>query len=215
MRIRGEYKRNPWTPQGIHRIHGHAPKGSSWNPWNPCGFHEDSAEWVESTRNRWGSVNCCPLEAPRFIHNKANPDSQYATLQVKVEDTLKASVASQLLKTSVSFIGVTRRCLPWTVSPTARQCSTCLKWGHTAYVCKARFPACDQCAGPHLSSLHDQHVLSCKEKHCSHYGITCANCNGSHHASSMTCPFFKARSSPGELSKLQKARVERLRRRFT
>src|ERR1700759_2162479 len=59
MRIRGEYKRNPWTPQGIHRIHGHAPKGSSWNPWNPCGFHEDSAEWVESTRNRWGSVNCC------------------------------------------------------------------------------------------------------------------------------------------------------------
>src|ERR1700760_5097426 len=85
----------------------------------------------------------------------------------------------------------------------------CLKWGHTAYVCKARFPACDQCAGPHLSSLHDQHVLSCKEKHCSHYGITCANCDGSHHASSMTCPFFKARSSPGELSKLQKARVER------
>ena len=59
MRITGEYKRNPWTPQGIHRIHGHAPKGSSWNPWNPCGFHEDSAEWVESTRNRWGSVNCC------------------------------------------------------------------------------------------------------------------------------------------------------------
>src|ERR1700751_569773 len=66
MRIRGEYKRNPWTPQGIHRIHGHAPKGSSWNPWNPCGFHEDSAEWVESMRNRWGSVNCCSLETHSY-----------------------------------------------------------------------------------------------------------------------------------------------------
>ena len=78
-----------------------------------------------------------PLEPPRFVLNKANPALHHATLQIKVKDTLKASVAKKLLGTTVTFVGTTRRCLPWTVSPTARQCSTCLKWGHTAYVCRA------------------------------------------------------------------------------
>src|ERR1700760_1417241 len=110
-------------------------------------------------------------EAPsmaRFVLNKANPDSLHATLQVKVEDMQKASVAQKLLETSVSFVGITRRCQPWTISPTARQCSTCLKWGHTAYVCRARTPACNQCAGPHLSALHRQHVAACRERDCTH-----------------------------------------------
>src|ERR1700760_3417863 len=159
-------------------------------------------EWKKAT----------PLAPPRFVYNKANPNAQYATLQVKVKDTLKASVAMSLLKTSVSFIGVVRRCLPWTVSPTARQCSTCLKWGHTAYTCKARFPTCDQCAGPHLSSLHNQHTSSCKDKTCSHARIICANCDDSHRASSMVCPFFKARPPPSQLQERQKARVQRPRR---
>ena len=125
---------------------------------------------------------------------------------------MKASVAKKLLGTSVTFVGATRRCLPWTVSPTAQQCSTCLKWGHTAYVCRARSPQCDQCSSQHLTAYHAQHVSTCKDMRCTHYGILCANCDGPHHASSVSCPFFIARSSPGQLQKLQKVRVERLRR---
>ena len=151
-------------------------------------------------------------EKPRFIRPKNNPDPLCATFQVKVEDTQKASVAKKLLATSVTFAGITRRCQPWTVAPTARQCSTCLKWGHSAYVCRARSPQCDQCAGPHLTSLHRQHVSTCEDQGCTHFGIVCANCHEQHNASSVDCSFFKARSSPGQLQKLQKARVERLRR---
>ena len=149
---------------------------------------------------------------PRFVIAKTNPAAHCATLQVKIKDTQKASWAKKLLETTVAFIGVTRRCQPWTVSPTARQCSTCLKWGHTAYVCRARAPQCVSCAGPHLSSYHRTHVAGCEDLTCAHYQIKCANCNDSHEASSTSCPFFKARSSPGQLQKLQKARVERLRR---
>src|SRR6201994_945263 len=152
------------------------------------------------------------LDTPRFVPNKANPDSHYATLQVKVLDSQKGTTARKLLETSVSFVGITRRCLPWTVPRTARQCPTCLKWGHTAYLCKSRAPTCNQCAGPHLSSYHKQHAADCKDRACNHAGIFCANCAQQHHASSMMCPFFRNHSNPGELQKLQKARVERLRR---
>src|ERR1700760_656407 len=147
-------------------------------------------------------------EKPRFVFPKSNPDPPAATLQVRVKDTLKASVARTLLSTSVSFAGVTRRCQPWTVAPTARQCSTCLKWGHSAYVCRARSPQCDQCAGPHLTALHIQHVARCRDTECTHYDRKCANCNEQHNASSVTSPFFKARSSPGQLSKLQAERIK-------
>jgi hypothetical protein len=159
---------------------------------------------------QWKNIEV--IDAPRFVYPKTNPAPYCATLQVKVKDTQKASVAKKLLETSVSFIGITRRCQPWTVSPTARQCSTCLKWGHTAYVCRARAPQCNTCAGPHLSAYHRSHVAACEDQDCTHYQIRCANCYDSHEASSVSCPFFKARSSPGQLQKLQKARVERLRR---
>src|SRR6266478_8787978 len=104
---------------------------------------------------QWKDVEL--IDAPRFVHPKTNPAPYCATLQVKVKDTQKASVAKKLLEMSVAFIGITRRCQPWTVSPTARQCSTCLKWGHTAYVCRTRAPQCNTCAGLHLSALH--HIL--------------------------------------------------------
>jgi hypothetical protein len=153
------------------------------------------------------------LSPPEFIFPKNNPASTHATLRVKVKDTLKAHTAKKLLETSVSFVGVVRRCLPWTVSQTARQCATCLKWGHSAYVCRSQEPRCDQCAGNHLTAYHRHHASSCKDSSCTHYGIRCANCDQQHHASSMVCPFFHARSSPGRLQELQKMRVERLRRR--
>ena len=154
------------------------------------------------------------IDSPRFVFPKTGPAPYSATLQIKVKDTQKASTAKKLLETSVSFVGITRRCQPWTVSPTARQCSTCLKWGHTAYVCRARAPQCNSCAGPHLSVFHRTHVAKCDNPACTHFQIRCANCNDDHEASSTSCPFFKARSSPGQLQKLQKTRVERLRRKL-
>jgi hypothetical protein len=172
---------------------------------------EDLAYSFLRKHPEWKDVQI--TEKPRFIRPKHNPDPLCATFQVKVEDTQKATVAKKLLSTSVTFAGITRRCQPWTVAPTARQCSTCLKWGHSAYVCHARSPQCDQCAGPHLTGLHRQHASTCEDQGCTHFGIVCANCHEQHNASSVDCSFFKARSSPGQLQKLQKARVERLRRR--
>jgi hypothetical protein len=171
---------------------------------------DDIARNLLRSHPDWKSVKL--VEPPRFVFPKKNPDPFVATLQVKVVDTLKATVAKKLLTTSVTFAGVTRRCQPWTVAPTARQCSTCLKWGHTAYVCRSRTPYCNQCAGSHLSSLHSQHVSRCKDKNCTHYDRRCVNCDNQHEASSVECPFFKARSSPGQLQKLQVQRVQRLRR---
>jgi hypothetical protein len=152
------------------------------------------------------------LEPPRFIFPKRNPDPLSATLQVKVKDTAKASVAKKLLETTVTFVGIARRCQEWTVSSTARQCSTCFKWGHTAFTCKARSPTCDQCGGRHLSSHHSQHVSQCRAPDCAHYEIRCTNCNDQHYASSVECPFFKARSSTRQLRILQSERVARYRR---
>src|SRR6201994_3753621 len=96
---------------------------------------EDLAYSFLRKHPEWKDVRI--TDKPRFVRPKHNPDSLCATFQVKVEDTLKASVAKKLLSTSVTFAGITRRCQPWTVAPTARQCSTCLKWSHSAYVCRA------------------------------------------------------------------------------
>ena len=143
---------------------------------------------------------------------KRNPDPLCATLQVKVVDTRKACVAKKLLETTVSFAGVVRQCQQWSVAPTARQCSTCHKWGHSAYICRSRTPQCGSCAGNHFTALHGQHVAQCKTANCLHYQIRCINCNEQHEASSVACPFFKACSSPGQLQQLQEQRVKRLKR---
>jgi hypothetical protein len=74
----------------------------------------------------WKEVGYAGLVClPCFVVAKTNPAPHCATLQIKVKDTQKASMAKKLLETSVSFVGVTRRYQPWTVSPTARQCTTC------------------------------------------------------------------------------------------
>jgi hypothetical protein len=153
-----------------------------------------------------------PLGPPEFVFLKDHPTATHATLRIKVQDTQKATVAKKLLETTVTFVGVARRCLPWSVSQTARQCSSCLKWGHSAYVCRAREPHCDQCAGNHLTAYHRHHASTCKDASCGHYHIRCSNCSQQHHASSTACPFFQARSSPGKLQELQKQRLDRQRR---
>ena len=172
----------------------------------------EHAEVLLRRHPAWKDVEL--LEEARFVFPKRNPDPLCATLQVKVKDTRKAAVAKTLLETTVSFAGIVRRCQPWTISPTARQCSTCHKWGHSAYVCRSRTPQCGQCSGNHLTALHGQHVKTCQSNDCTHYEIRCVNCNDRHEASSVKCPFFQARSSPGLLRQLQEKRSARLRRKY-
>ena len=171
---------------------------------------EDIATALLRKHPAWKDIEL--LDKPRFIFPKRNPDPLVATLQVKVHDTRKATVAKKLLETTVTFVGVARRCQPWSIASTARQCSTCLKWGHSATICRSRKPRCGQCAGTRLSSYHDSHARQCKSSDCTHYHIVCVNCNDQHNATSTLCPFFKARLSPGQLQQLQEQRLARLRR---
>jgi hypothetical protein len=203
------------TPSAAHQLERPTHSILKFNavPTVTPGGQEVTAAMAASCLSRhpvWKTA--VPLEAPRFVFPKSNPHASHATLQVKVKDTKTASMAKKLLETSVTFVGAVRRCLPWSVAPTARQCASCLKWGHTAYTCRARTPRCDQCAGDHFTAHHRLHVSSCRDAHCTHYGIRCANCDDQHQASSVDCKFFKARNQPGRLQEFQKARVQRLRR---
>jgi hypothetical protein len=204
------------TEESAHRLERSTHSVLKFNavPTVTPGGQEVTAAMAASCLSRhpvWKTA--VPLEAPRFIYPKTSPHTTHATLQVKVKDTKTATMAKKLLETSVTFVGAVRRCLPWSVAPTARQCANCLKWGHTAYTCRARAPCCDQCAGNHLTAHHRLHVGSCKDANCSHYEIVCSNCRSQHPASSVDCPFFKARNQPGRLQDLQAQRVQRLRRR--
>ena len=148
-------------------------------------------------------------EEPRFVLPKGAPDPIAATLLVKVKDVRKASIARSLLFSSVNFAGAVRRCREWTNTPIARQCSTCLAWGHTAFNCRTPQARCNTCAGPHPSLLHAVHITKCTTPGCKHAQTLCHNCGGDHPATSVACPFFKARSSPGQLQKLFGERKQR------
>ena len=137
-------------------------------------------------------VEKLPNKVAADVKAEALAREALSVVQVKVKDTRKATVAKKLLDTTVSFAGIDRRCQQWTVAPSARQCSTCHKWGHSAYVCRSRTPQCGSCAGNHLTALHGQHIAQCKTPNCTHYQIRCVNCNAQHEASSVSCPFFKA-----------------------
>ena len=112
----------------------------------------------------------------------------------------------KLLNTSVAFVGAVRRCQPWTVLKLARQCSTCLRWGHSAYVCRSTTPTCIRCAGDHPTTLHSLHATQCRTQRCTHTSIKCINCHQAHLATDAQCPFFLARSSPQKLLQLQAQR---------
>ena len=146
------------------------------------------------------------LEDPRFIIPKGISDPITATLQVKVKDVRKGTTMKKLLNTSIAFAGVIWRCQPWTVTKPARQCSTCLRWGHTTFVCRAIAPACAICAGGHPTHLHDLHAKRCKSSNCTHATVRCINCYDTHLATSTECPFFKARTTPQKLTQLQAER---------
>src|SRR5580700_1322681 len=126
---------------------------------------------------------------------------------VEVSDDRSASNAKRLLQTDVTFHSVPRRCKPWSVSPSAKQCGICLRWGHSSHHCSSKSAWCTACAGNHESSTH----AAAADADPRYRIIKCANCHGEHWATARTCPFYKARFNPTELAKLQKSRIERVR----
>ena len=76
------------------------------------------------------------------------------TVFTEVSDNHTASVAKRLLQTDISFDSVPCRCKPWSVSPSAKQRSICLRWGHLSYHCSSKSAWCTVCAGNHKSTMH-------------------------------------------------------------
>ena len=141
------------------------------------------------------------LKPPRFVLPTGVKDPLTATLQVKVLDVRKATNARALLNTSVSFAGALRRCREWKNTTLVRQCSNCLKWGHSAFVCRSD-PACAACSMPHPTELHGIHRQKCSDPTCPHSHTRCNNCFEDHRATDTTWAFFRQRASPSRMKQL-------------
>jgi hypothetical protein len=165
-------------------------------------------EWLFKTISghpKWQNVEF--IQKPRFIVQAGKNIGLTATVFVEVADDRSASTAKRLLQTDVSFHAVPRRCRPWSVSVAAKQCGICLRWGHSTHNCSAKSAWCNVCAGNHESSTHSAVAKDDPKFRV----IKCVNCLGEHGATTRICPFYRARFNPQELSKLQKARIERVR----
>ena len=62
--------------------------------------------------------------------------------------------------------------------PTPLHCSVCLRFGHSAKICKSTVPLCFKCGLP------DHDPLSCP------HPLRCLNCGGPHHARNRKCPHY-------------------------
>ena len=165
-------------------------------------------EWLHKTiagHPKWQPVEF--IQKPRFIIPTGKSIGFTTTVFVEVSDDCAASTTKRLLQTDVAFHSVPRCCKPWSVSTAARQCGICMRWGHSTHHCSSKSAWCNVCAGNHESSTHAAAATSDSK----HDTIKCANCLGKHGATSRTCPFYRARFNPQELSKLQKSRLDRVR----
>ena len=165
-------------------------------------------EWLHKTISghpKWQSMEF--VQKPRFIIPTGKNIGFTATVFIEVSDDRAASTAKRLLQTDVAFHSVPRRCKPWSVSPAARQCGICMRWGHSTHHCSSKSAWCNVCAGNHESSTHAAAAASDSK----HNLIKCANCLGEHGATSRICPFYRACFNPQELAKLQKSRLDRVR----
>ncbi|KAF8656671.1 hypothetical protein AX14_008027 [Amanita brunnescens Koide BX004] len=169
---------------------------------------EVTSEWLFKTISshpRWQNVEF--VQKPRFITQSGKKIGFTATVFVEVADDRSASTAKRLLQTDVLFHAVPRRCRPWSVSVSAKQCGICLQWGHSTHNCSSKSAWCNVCTGNHESSTHEAAAKADPK----YKTIKCANCHGEHGATTRICPFYRARFNPQELAKLQKARIERVR----
>ena len=165
-------------------------------------------EWLFKTISahpRWKNVEF--VQKPRFIVQSGRSIGLTATVFVEVADDRSASTAKRLLQTDVLFHGVPRRCRPLSVSPSAKQCGICLRWGHSTHNCSSKSAWCNVCSGNHESSTHE----AAAKADLKYKTIKCANCHGEHGATTRICPFYRARFNPQELAKLQRARIERVK----
>ena len=165
-------------------------------------------EWLHKTISghpKWQSVEF--VQKPHFVIPTGKTIGFTATVFVEVSDDRAASTAKRLPQTDVAFHSVPRRCKPWSVSPSARQCGICMRWGHSTHHCSSKSAWCNVCASNHESSTHATAAAS----NTKYAIIKCANCLGEHGATSRICPFYRARFNPPELAKLQKSRLDRVR----
>ncbi|KAF8647878.1 hypothetical protein AX14_008837 [Amanita brunnescens Koide BX004] len=167
-----------------------------------------TSEWLHETIARhpkWRDVEF--VQSPRFIVPAGKTIGYTATVFAEVADDRGASIAKRLLQTDVLFHTVPRRCKPWAVSTSVKQCGICLRWGHSTHHCSSKSAWCVACAGNHESSTH----AAAAKAEPRFDIIKCANCHGEHWATARTCPFYKARFNKAELASLQKHRLERVR----
>ena len=165
-------------------------------------------KWLYKTISghaKWQHVEF--IQKPRFIIPTGKNVGFTATVFMEVSDDRAASTTKRLLQTDVNFHTVSRHCKPWSVSASARQCSVCMRWGHSTHHCASKSAWCNTCAGNHESSTHGAAVKA----NPIFDTVKCANCLGDHGATSRLCPFYRARFNPTELAKLQKTRLDRVR----
>ena len=143
---------------------------------------------------------------PEWIIGSEQSQDPYGTVKVAFWDTPNGTALASVLGKMLFINGQYCCTLPWIIKQAIHQCSSCLRWGHHVTACQSLSPFCDKCSGPHLSHLHDHHQA---QGHINSAlpDIWCINCctagkDDKHKATSITCPFYKARFSRVRLTTL-------------
>ena len=154
---------------------------------------------------KWQGVKV--VEGPKFISRRGTAVGLSAVVLVGVEDDHNGSVGKRLLNTTVPFNCGPRRCQQWIVAKGARQCLTCMRWGHSTFYCRSQTATCARCGANHTTSAHAGQCIACKDNLPCH--PHCVNCNDHHTATDPVCPFYKARFDDAAIRALQIQHHER------
>src|SRR6266576_525343 len=107
----------------------------------------------------WADVQF--VEQPKFITPRGQKKGLTAVVLVSVADNSQGSIGKKLLSTTIHFSCGPRRCLPWIIKNGAKQCTTCMRWGHPAYWCRSQQATCARCGGNHATVSHPAQCTSC------------------------------------------------------
>ncbi len=175
--------------------------------YNLDGSNKTEDDLINDIRSHEKWVNVVFSMKPKFITPRGQSLGASAVVLIGVEDDDSGSVGKRLENTLVQFSCGARRCLRWIVANGARQCSTCLRWGHPAYHCRSQKATCAICGEEHNTSTHVIHCATCKSG--SRCIPQCVNCGGAHEASAVACPFYLSRFDDAKIRQLQKLAQER------
>ena len=174
---------------------------------NPNGSPTSGADLMNdiSAHPAWRDVRI--TEGPKFVAPRGKEIGMSAVVLIGVEDDMHGLMGKRLTNTLINFRCGPRTCQCWIVARGARQCTTCFKWGHAAFVCHSNTAVCSRCGGGHTLSTHLSQCASCKGGQ----GCTpkCSNCGGDHSATAFNCPFYKARFDDGAIRELHLQQRER------